>query len=431
MNLRYKGLMIILDGLGDRPCAPLDGATPLEAAHTPHLDRLVTEGLCGLVDPLAPGIPVATHTGTGILLGLVPADAARLSRGPVEAAGIGLSMAPGDIAIRCNFATLNSSNQRLTVTDRRAGRISKGTDQLARALQGIAVGDGITATLKPATQHRAVLKLSGEGLSADVSDTDPDETCGLGITIESRPHNPNDRAAIRTASAINRFIAEAHQRLENHPVNQQRKEQGLLPANGIITRGAGMFHKSRSIINHLQLKAALIAGERSVCGLGKLLGYTVITQPGFTALANTDLTAKISAAQSALEDHDMVFLHIKAPDICAHDLLPTEKRDFLGYFDAALAPLLSGNMVIGVSGDHSTNSIHGNHCADPVPTLLHYPGTRRDNCTLFGERHCIQGGLGRITASGFLMSALDAMGAMHNYRPDDQDFVTSNQMGGG
>ncbi len=422
MNLRYKGLMIILDGLGDRPCAPLNGATPLEAAHTPHLDRLTTEGLCGLVDPLAPGIPVATHTGTGILLGLVPTDAARLSRGPVEAAGIGLSMAPGDIAIRCNFATLKSSNNRLTVTDRRAGRISEGTDQLARVLQDITVGDGIRASLKPATQHRAVLKLSGAELSAAVTDTDPDETCSLGAAIASRPHDPNDSAATRTASAINNFIAEAHRRLENHPINQQRREQGLLPANGIITRGAGMFHKSRNLINHLQLKAALIAGERSVCGLGRLFGYTVITQPEFTALANTDLTAKVSAAQAALENHDLVFLHIKAPDICAHDLLPIEKRDFLGRLDAALAPLLSNSIVIGVSGDHSTNSIHGSHCADPVPTLLHYPETRRDSCTAFGEIHCIQGGLGRITATGFLMSALDAMGAMHNYRPDDQDF---------
>ncbi len=428
MKPRHKGLMIILDGLGDRPCAPLDGATPLEAARTPHLDRLAAEGQCGLVDPLAPGIPVATHTGTGILLGLVPADAVRLSRGPVEAAGIGLSIAPGDIAIRCNFATLEQRNGRLTVTDRRAGRISDGTEQLAGTLQNIAVGDGISATLKPATQHRAVLKLSGTGLSAAVTDTDPEENCNPDTAIESRPHDPSDHAAVRTASAINRFILEAHQRLESHPVNQRRRAEGLAPANGIITRGAGMFHHGRNLINHLQLKAALIAGERSVCGLGRLFGYHTITRPEFTALSNTNLTAKISAALQALEGHDMVFLHIKAPDICAHDLLPIEKRDFLERLDAALAPLLSHDLVIGVSGDHSTNSLHGNHCADPVPTLLHYPGTRRDRCSAFGEIHCIQGGLGRITATGFLMSALDAMGVMHNYRPDDRFFFTANPM---
>ena len=89
------------------------------------------------------------------------------------------------------------------------------------------------------------------------------------------------------------FIKEAHNRLEKHPVNQQRKQRGLLPANGIITRGAGMLHQSRNIINHIGLKAALIAGERSVCGLGLLFGYTVITKPEFTALADTDLAAKV------------------------------------------------------------------------------------------------------------------------------------------
>ncbi|MFC1603351.1 2,3-bisphosphoglycerate-independent phosphoglycerate mutase [Pseudomonadota bacterium] len=427
MNQRYKGLIIILDGLGDRPCSQLNGATPLEAAHTPHLDQLTTEGLCGLVDPLAPGVPVSTHTGTGILLGLTPIDAAKLSRGPVEAAGIGLSMAPGDIAIRCNFATLESNNDQLTVVNRRAGRISEGTDQLAQTLQNIPVGEGITATLKPATQHRAVLKLSGNNLSEEITDTDPDDTCNLDKALKSTPLNPDDTAAIRTANAINCFIKEAHSRLENHPINQQRKQQGLLPANGIITRGAGMLHQSRNIINHIGLKAALIAGESSVCGLGKLFEYTVITKPKFTALADTDLAAKVSAAKTALKDHDVVFLHIKAPDICAHDLMPTEKRDFLGRLDKALSPLLSANLVIGVSGDHSTNSVHGNHCADPVPTLLHYPDTRRDSCANFGESSCMQGGLGHITATGFLLTALDAMGVLHNYRPEDLPYFLTCQ----
>jgi len=428
MNLRYKGLIIILDGLGDRPCIKLSGATPLEAACTPHLDQLASEGLCGLVDPLAPGIPVSTHTGTGIMLGLIPADAIKLSRGPVEAAGIGLTMMPGDVTVRCNFATLKNENNQLTVVDRRAGRISKGTDQLAATLQNIAVGEGITATLKPATQHRAVLKLSGTDLSAAITDTDPDETCNQGKALQCKPLDSNNAAAIRTANAINRFITEAHKRLENHPINLQRKKQGQPAANGIITRGAGMLHKNRNIINYLQLKAALIAGESSVCGLGKLFGYTVITKSEFTALANTDLTAKITATQKALENHDIVFLHIKAPDICAHDLMPAEKKEFLEHLDNALSPLLRTDLVIGISGDHSTNSTQGNHCADPVPSLLHYPETRRDNCLAFGETDCMQGGLGRITGNGFIMSALDAMGAMHNYRTEDQELFISERI---
>ena len=115
-----------------------------------------------------------------------------------------------------------------------------------------------------------------------------------------------------------------------------------------------------------------------------------------------------------------MFLHIKAPDICAHDLKPTEKRDLLEQFDKALSPLLSDNLVIGVSGDHSTNSIYGNHCADPVPTLLHYPDTRRDSCTSFGESNCMQGGLGRITATGFLLTDCIRCNGGHSITTDQK-----------
>lgn len=289
-------------------------------------------------------------------------------------------------------------------------------------LQDISVGDGIIATLQPATHHRAVLRLSGKDLSANITDTDPDNSALTNMKLVSHAIDPNDSAALNTANALNLFMHEAHQRLANHPINLKRAQQGLLPANGIITRGAGKLHKINNIINHLGLKAALIAGEGSVCGLGKLFGFTVVNEPGFTAMPNTDLSAKISAARLALHDHDLVFLHIKAPDICAHDLEPDKKRRCLEQVDEALLPLLSDNLVIGVSGDHSTDSTTGSHCADPVPSLVYYPTTRKDDCQYFNETSCMRGGLGRIPATGFLLTILDAMRALPNYRPEDQAF---------
>ncbi|MGB5741681.1 MAG: hypothetical protein WBM65_04560, partial [Sedimenticolaceae bacterium] len=159
--MRYKGLMIILDGMGDRRCPALNGQTPLEAAVTPTLDRLARDGISGMVDPLLAGVPVGTHTGTGILMGLAPADATQLARGPVEAAGIGLVMQPGEVALRCNFATLKKDGEGLGIEDRRAGRIREGTEELAAALRDIPLGGGITGGLYPTTQHRAVLALRG------------------------------------------------------------------------------------------------------------------------------------------------------------------------------------------------------------------------------------------------------------------------------
>ena len=417
-----KGLVVILDGLGDRGSAALSGVTPLEAAATPNLDALVERGLCGLVDPLYAGMPVGTHTGTGVHLGLALRDALRLPRGPVEAAGIGLLMQPGDIAVRCNFATLEGQDDQMQIVDRRAGRIREGTDALAGVLQNVAVGHGITATLRPATQHRAVLRLTGSELSAAISDTDPgagEEAAGV---LKCYARGEEDAAALRTADAVNRFVQEAHRRLSDHPVNRNRQAQGLLVANGIITRGAGTIRPLHSLIHHLDLSAAVIAGERTVLGLGQLLHYTTITEPGFTALPDTNLTGKVAAALSALKDHDLVFLHIKGTDIYSHDRKPDQKKAFLESIDRALVPLLQEDLVFGVTGDHSTDSNTGRHCGDPVPSLLYSPAGRRDACLHFGEKHCAAGGLGRITATSFLLSLLDYMGCLHNFRPSDRIF---------
>ncbi len=425
MSTYRKGLVIILDGLGDRACAALGDATPLEAAATPNMDSLVEQGQCGLVDPLYPGMPVGTHTGTGVHFGLAVRDALRLSRGPVEAAGIGLPMQPGDVAVRCNFATVEPRGDGLAIVDRRAGRIRESTGGLADVLQNIAVGHGITATLQPATQHRAVLRLTGAVVSAAVTDTDPgagEEACGV---HKCYPRKQDDPAASKTAEAINRFIQEAHARLADHPVNRQRQAQGLLPANGIITRGAGKIRRLHSLIHHLGLTAAVVAGERTVLGLGQLLNYTTITEPGFTSLPDTNLTGKIAATLSALKDHDLVFLHIKGTDIYSHDRKPDQKKALLESIDKALVPLLQEDVVIAVTGDHSTDSNTGRHCGDAVPSLLYSPSGRRDGCRQFGEVHCAAGGLGRISAMGFLLSLLDHLGSLHNFQPSDRMFFAS------
>jgi 2,3-bisphosphoglycerate-independent phosphoglycerate mutase len=420
-----KGLLIILDGLGDRPSPALGGATPLEAANTPHLDALASAGLCGLVDPLIPGVPVGTHTGTGILLGLVPADARRLARGAIEAAGLGLLVEQGDVTLRCNFSTLVADGGGLRIVDRRAGRIRHGTDQLAAALNHIPLQNGITATLHPATEHRAVLRLAGLGLTGAITNTDPGFDGVSARVLLSQPLGVDDPDGVRTARAVNSFVREAFQRLVNHPVNVYRQAQGLPPANGIITRGAGMVQTARNVLHHFGVKAALVAAERTVIGLGRLFHFTVINEKGFTGACDTDLNGKIRAAIGALDSHDLVFLHIKGPDLCAHDLDPLGKKAFLEAVDKALMPLLGRDLAIAVSGDHSTDSNTGGHCGDPVPSLLFAPLGRRDAATAFGENTCMQGGLGRITGASLLLTLLDHMGCLHNFRPTDSEILST------
>jgi 2,3-bisphosphoglycerate-independent phosphoglycerate mutase len=413
-----KGLIVILDGLGDSPSPDLDMKTPLEAADTPNFNKLVIDGMCGLVDPLSPGIPVGTHTGVGAFMGISYADLLDLDRGPIEAVGVGMELQQGDVALRCNFATLADNG--VSIIDRRAGRIQQGTQALAAELQNVALSDGVSGSLVPATQHRAVLCLSGEGLSASITDTDPDGAVGGMKVLRSEPVKQNSSAAIRTARALNEFIDIAFNRLQSHPVNQQRIASGLLPANGIICRGAGKARKIENILQHMGLSVAVVAAERTVLGLAQMFDFTTVNVPEFTALTDTDLVAKIAAVQNALKDHDLVILHIKGTDICSHDRKPREKRDFIESIDAAFAPLLGENIVIGISADHSTSSTLGEHSGDPVPTLLYTPGGRRDSCGIFGEYTCACGGLGRVPATVFLRMVLDLMGCLHQYKPVDK-----------
>lgn len=421
--MHCKGLMIIIDGLGDRSAPALQGRTPLEAAVTPNLDRLAAEGITGLTDPLYPGVPVGTHTGVGVLMGLAPADAMGLARGPVEAAGIGLETRPGDVLLRGNFATLVEAREHLGISDRRAGRIHEGTKELASVLRDLPLGGGITGGLYPTTHHRAVLALRGEGLSSAVTDTDPGsgrEAAGVRL---SRPLVEGDAAAERTSVAINVFVREAHRRLSAHPFNAAREAAGLPPANGILTRSAGESVPLANLVSALGLNASVITAEYTVQGLGRLFGFGTVTRPGFTAMPHTDVAGKLDAAISELETSDLVFLHIKGPDICSHDRDAPGKKACLERIDEALSALQTDGLVIAVTGDHSTDCNRGRHCGDPVPALLVSPQGRRDAVTRFDESACLGGGLGRISTTSFLISMLDAMAAIGNYDASFRDLI--------
>jgi 2,3-bisphosphoglycerate-independent phosphoglycerate mutase len=408
MAARRKCVLIIADGLGDLPIPELDGQTPLEAARTPFLDRFASAGRCGLVDPLRPGKIPNTHSGCGLLLGLVPEHVKRLKRGPVEAAGAGRRLGPGEIAVRANFASVEVRDGSMLVIDRRAGRISDGTAELAAVLQDVDLGDGVSATLISTDQHRAALVMTGPGLEAAISDTDPGDVplpAPLAACLARSP------GAEWTAAKIDRFVAVAHSRLENHPVNIRRRAMRLPPANAVITRGAGAWFSVDNILERRGMKVSVVAGCNTVTGLGRLLGFQTINDPRFTASVDTDVQAKMETAVAALENHDLVYVHVKAPDICAHDLQPLVKRDIIERLDASMECLARAGCVVAVTADHTTDSNTGFHSANPVPSLIFNPGESPGKTPVkFGETACLAGALPRQTSHIYLQEVVRAMG---------------------
>jgi 2,3-bisphosphoglycerate-independent phosphoglycerate mutase len=402
-------ILIIVDGLGDRPIATLGGKTPLEAAQTPNLDLLAAAGIYGLVDPIGQGIIPNTHSGAGILLGMPADKAEELKRGPVEAAGAGRELQSGEVALRANFASVKPAFGGFVVTDRRAGRITEGAAELGAVLNQVDLDDGVLAEFRSTDQHRGVVVLSGPDLEAAISDTDPgDEELPAPLL---RCH-PLEFSAMRTAAKVNALIKKAHSLLQDHPVNIARAAAGKPPANGLITRGAGSRLDIQNIIKQMGLSAALITGCNTVRGLARLFGIDVIEDSRFTATAATDIDAKIHAALETLNSHDLAFIHFKAPDICAHDRKPEAKRKFLERLDKAMAPLMHQSIAVALSADHTTDSNTGLHTADPVPSLFYSPRMGPGLAGIkFGETACRSGTMERQTSGAFLQQVLSFINA--------------------
>ena len=386
---QLKILLFIFDGLGDRPVTELGHKTPLEAAPKPALDWFASNGVNGLLDPIAPGVRPGSDTSHLALLGYDPFEV-YTGRGPFEVAGVGIEVRKGDIAFRGNFVTVDDANR---IVDRRAGRIREGTAELAAALDGMKLGR-VVAHFRAGTDHRAALVLRGKGLSPNVGDTDPHE-----VGAEILEAKPTEGKAKATAKAVNAFTREARERLEDHPVNRARVAKGEPPANGVVLRGAGIVPHLPSVAERYGLKAAGIAGVALIKGICRAVGIEVLDVRGATGGLDTDMIGKADAALRALGSHDFVLVNVKAADLCGHDGNASEKIRAIERIDGMMAHLkaqLPGDAVIALTADHSTPVALKDHSGDPVPVTIFGDGVHVDDVSRFDERSAAKGGLGRI-----------------------------------
>lgn len=402
--------MVIADGMADRPVKELDWKTPLEIARKPFLDRIAKTGICGILDPISPGIPAGSDTATLALLGY---DALKVysGRGALEALGSGTEILPCDVAFRCNFATADDN---LVVLDRRAGRISnEDATRLAESISRIRIKGNLGSdfVFENTIQHRGVLCIRGPHLSALVSDSDPGRVGEKALAVKSMDNKPESR---RTAEIVNKLLPEFRKILKDDPVNKRRIKRGLLPANIILCRGAGTIPKIRSLSQIYGIKAACVGATPLVRGVCKVAGMDLIEVKGATGTPQTDYMAKAKAVVRALGSYDFVLMHVKATDVASHDRNPKLKVEVIEKIDSALGYLLSKTDLeksyLAVTADHTTSLATGNHEGDPVPIVITGPFVRRDDVKEFGERSCAKGGLNRIRGMDLMPMMMNLLG---------------------
>jgi len=383
-----KIVMMVADGLGGLPMEP-GAKTELETANTPNLDALAARGVQGASIPVLPGISPGSGPGHLGLFGYDPIKNL-IGRGALEATGIGFELQEGDVAIRCNFCTLDGDGN---ISDRRAGRIpTEESAPLAIKLRQVSI-PGIEIFVEPVKEHRFVVVLRGEGLGGNVLDTDPQAT---GVP----PLQPvaSDDDSLKTVEIAKQFLAQAGKILADEP-----------KANFHTMRGFAAKPALSPFEEVYGLRAAAVAVYPMYKGLARLAGMDIVGN------AQT-LDEQLDVLTKHWNDYDFFFLHFKYTDSTGEDGNFAEKVQRTEQFDAIFPRLAELNPTVTiVTGDHSTPAYLKNHSWHPVPTLLVSDCCRPDGLTEFNESSCIRGGLGQFEAKYLMSLALSNAGRMGKF----------------
>lgn len=410
--MKEKLLFITIDGLGDKP--KKGNETPLEKARTDNLDFLAKEGRCGLVSTVGKNIAPESDIALTALLGYDPFKH-YTGRGPIEAYGLGIKLKPGDLVLRANFATIDKNEK---IINRRAGRNL--TTKEARELAGEInkkVKLNYPFLFKSETEHRAILAIRNN-FSANISNTDPGyERKGLFGVISKKVSDKilksraldKSKKAKEAAEEINSFSLQVKNILKEAEVNKARKRKGLLPANYVLLRDAGIE------LPHLKKekgKWAAVVGYTLELGLAKRVGMKVFkinypeikTRDIYSHLykcLDIEIKTALKIIKKELGNFEKFWIHFKPTDIPGHDGLANDKKKMIEILDSkffksvlALAKK-KNNLKIIITADHATPISKKLHSADPVPLLV-YDGKNKDEVNKFGESYCRKGSLGLI-----------------------------------
>ncbi|KPV64262.1 MAG: 2,3-bisphosphoglycerate-independent phosphoglycerate mutase [Candidatus Bathyarchaeota archaeon BA2] len=418
-----KLIYVVIDGMGDLPIEELGNRTPLEAADTPNMDFLAKTGKTGLMYTVGKGIASESDVAVVSILGYDPFKY-EVNRGPLEALGSGLTMKDGDLALRCNFATLGYGN---ALIDRRVGRglTTEEATELSKAINEKVKLESYPASFefKSTIGHRGALVIRSKEkcLSGNISNTDPAYTRIKGIGVaepeaemilkKCKPMDKTEEAKI-SANLVNEFTEKSRTILEEHEVNKRRVAQGKLSANVILTRDAG--HRLPEFFNineQYGLRFVCLADMPIEKGISRLAGMQIVDLPPPSKSLEKDCILRVKKLLEALPSHDCFYIHIKGPDEPGHDgnfnlktkLIAIVDRHFLGNM---LQKIKLEDYVVCVTADHSTPCKLKAHSDDPVPLLISGNKIQGDEVQKFSEKECKKGKLGILERGTELMPKL-------------------------
>lgn len=411
MSWGKKILLIVLDGLGDRPARKLDGKTPLEAAHTPRLDLLAQRGINGLFHALSLGIPLPTDIAHYLMFGYPLEE--RPGRSVFEAMGYGVSFSDDEVLLSTSFALVAQEGGELRIVERQELGLSPEEGRRLVGLLSEYPNNGsynVELELIYTARHFGILKLRGVDaeISDQITDSDPFYT---GLPIVAVQPLDDSEAASRTAEALNEYLRWTYN------VLSQRGEK----VNILTTKWAGRSVKLEPFEERYGLKGLSISSKELLNGLARYLGLDVINTR--TLSSDGNLSAALARAFQAFEEgYDFVHVHDLRPDEISHAKDPEAKVQVIEELDRELQVLveqLNDDLVVAVTSDHPAPSTPGvgraMHCGEPVPITIVGQHVLPDDIRALSERAAQAGGLGRIYGKDLMAILMNYADRLGNY----------------
>ena len=402
-----KGVLVVVDGLGDLPSPIMNGETALDAARTINMDFFASRGKMGYMYTVRPGfIPESDEA----VISIFGNDLISSSRGQLEARGAKMKLTRGDLAFRVNFGTIDSY-EKGNILDRRAGRTlsTKEAEILGKAINKIKVP--VKFEFKPTIQHRAALVFRG-GFSDNISGNDLVYSQGetkITNKISKCKALDEDENTYYTVNVVNEFLEKVYEVLKAHPVNIERVKRGLMPANFLFLRGAGVEPPKLKKYPKW-VSANYMPMEIGFSKVSEMKNYS-FEYPKLSGIDAYENLWKglrkackhaIKVVKKSCKKCDYIYIHLKETDLPGHDNKPVEKKLMLEYIDMTLFKFLRNfcpakNIKVAITGDHSTPCRLKNHSADPVPVLIYSGETEVKGERTFCEKEAMGGELGEIT----------------------------------